>query len=191
MAVARMCRPRGSRPTCNNNAASPNWHQFGLFAVWRLGNSCCGGGVCIGVQLCALCHAHQGVAPCTRLQPSCTQGTIRTTMRAVAWLPQPLAHQPQNPNSKTRATPSARCYTKPEPRTLRPGLSWPVPASSTARATTTPPSPMSVKRFASIWNAAFLHMALPGRGVMTADTTTSWPIPARAEACAPRATPGA
>ena len=39
---------------------------------------------------------------------------------------------------------------------------------------------MSAKRFASIRSAASLHTALPGRGAMTADTTTSWPIRARA-----------
>ncbi len=43
-----------------------------------------------------------------------------------------------------------------QPNTSRPGLSWPVQVSSTARATTTPPSPMSAKPFASIWNAASL-----------------------------------
>ncbi len=51
-----------------------------------------------------------------------------------------------------------------------------------------PPSPMSAKPFANTSNAASLPMALPGRGVMTVDTTTSWPIPAKAGACAPRAT---
>ena len=48
-----------------------------------------------------------------------------------------------------------------------------------ARATTTPQSLMSVKRFASIWNVASSRMALQGRGVMTVGTTTFWPIPAK------------
>ena len=34
-------------------------------------------------------------------------------------------------------------------------------------------------------------MALPGRGVTIVGMTTSWPIPAKTGACAPRATPGA
>ena len=66
---------------------------------------------------------------------------------------------------------------------------WPVPASSTARATTTPQSLMSAKPFANIWNAASLPTDLPGRGVTIVDTTTSWPIPAKAVAFAPRAIP--
>ena len=61
------------------------------FCVWRLGNICCGGNNCINVQLCALCHAHQGVAPCTRLQLSRTQGHNRTTMRAAAAAAAPAA----------------------------------------------------------------------------------------------------
>ena len=55
------------------------------------------------------------------------------------------------------------------------------------RATTTLPSPMSVRRFANIWNAASSGMALQGRGVMTAGTTTLWSIPAKARASASRA----
>ena len=66
---------------------------------------------------------------------------------------------------------------------------WPVPASSTARATTTPQSLMSAKPFANIWNAASLPTAMPGRRVTIVDTTTSWPIPAKAVASAPRAIP--
>ena len=53
-----------------------------------------------------------------------------------------------------------------------------------ARATTTPPRLMSVRRFASIWNAASSRMTLQKRGVMTAGTTTSWPIPAKVGASA-------
>ena len=37
------------------------------------------------------------------------------------------------------------------------------------------PSLMSARPFASIWNAASLRMALPGRGVTIADTT-AWEI---------------
>ena len=54
-----------------------------------------------------------------------------------------------------------------------------------------PRSPMSAWPFANIWNAASLPTALPEPGVMTAGTTTSWPIPAKAGACAPRAKRGA
>ncbi len=39
----------------------------------------------------------------------------------------------QSPSSTTRATPSGLCSTRRLPSTSRPGLSWPVPASSTAR----------------------------------------------------------
>lgn len=50
---------------------------------------------------------------------------------------------------------------------------------------------MSAKRFASIWNAASSPTALPAPAVMTAGTTTSWRILAKAVASAPRATRGA
>jgi hypothetical protein len=79
----------------------------------------------------------------------------------------------------------------PLPNTSRPGLSWPVLVSSTARATTTPQGLMSARRFANIWNAASLRTALSGPGVMTAGTTTLSPFPAKAVASAPRAIPGA
>jgi hypothetical protein len=72
--------------------------------------------------------AHAGTAPCPPLHAQ----RKRILMRA--------GKREQSPNSTTRATPSARCSTKPLPRILRPGLSWPEPVSSTARATTTPPS---------------------------------------------------
>ena len=49
----------------------------------------------------------------------------------------------------------------------------------------------TAKPFANIWNAAFLRTALPGRGVTIVVTTTSWPIPAKAVARAPRAISGA
>ena len=48
---------------------------------------------------------------------------------------------------------------------------------------------MSVKRFASIWNAASSPTALPALVVATAGMTTLWPSPARALVSAPRATP--
>ena len=48
----------------------------------------------MNVQLSAVCHAHQGVAPCTRRQPNRTQGHIRTTMRAAARLLRYCAHPP-------------------------------------------------------------------------------------------------
>ena len=48
-----------------------------------------------------------------------------------------------------------------------------------------PPSPMYSKRFVNIWNAASLHLALPGRGVTIAGTTTSWPISAKTGTSAP------
>ena len=51
--------------------------------------------------------------------------------------------------------------------------------------------PTSVRRFASIWNAESLRTALRAPAVMTEDTTTLWPIPARTVESAPRATPGA
>ena len=47
-------------------------------------------------------------------------------------------------------------------------------------ATTTRPSPMSARPFANIWRAASLPTASPGRGATIVDTTTSWPIPAKA-----------
>ena len=53
------------------------------------------------------------------------------------------------------------------------------------------PSLMSAKRFANIWSAASSRTALLGPGVTIVDTTTSWPIPAKAVASAPRAIPGA
>ena len=59
-----------------------------------------------------------------------------------------------------------------------------MPASRAARATTTPQSLMSAKPFANIWNAASLPTALSRRGVTIVDTTTSWPIPAKAVASA-------
>ena len=55
----------------------------------------------------------------------------------------------------------------------------------------TPKTYVLPKPFASIWNAASLRTALPEPGVMTADTTTSWPIPAKAAVSVPHATRGA
>ncbi len=54
----------------------------------------------------------------------------------------------------------------------------------------TVPSPTCAWPFVNTSNAASLPMALPAPGVMTADTTTSWPILAKAVGSAPRATPG-
>jgi hypothetical protein len=145
----------------------------------------------IDVQLCAVCHAHQGVALCKRVQPSRTQGLIRTTMRAAVRLPPPLLHWQANPSSTTRATPSARCSTKRLPKTSRPGTNLTAQASSTARATTTPQGFMSAKRFANIRHAASSPTAFPASIVMTLGTTTSSPITARAGVSAPRAIHGA
>lgn len=64
-----------------------------LVRAQQIDNLVAGGNNCINVQLCALCHAHQGVAPCTRLQLSRTQGHNRTTMRAAARLPPPQLQQ--------------------------------------------------------------------------------------------------
>jgi len=96
-----------------------------------------------------------------------------------------------SPSSTTRATPSARCCTKPWPITLRPGLIWPAPASSKGKATTTAPSPMCAKRSRNIWSAASTRTALPAPAATTADTTFWWPSPAKAGACAPHAPGGA
>ena len=70
--------------------------------------------------MCAVRHAHQGVAPCTPPQRSHTADPIRTTMRAAAPLPRP------NPSSTTHATLSAHCFAKPLPSILR--LGWSLPA---------------------------------------------------------------
>ncbi len=51
-----------------------------------------------------------------------------------------------NPSSTTRATPSARRSTRRLPNISRLGMNSAAQVSSTARATTTPPSPMSPKR---------------------------------------------
>ena len=87
---------------------SPNWQQFGLFSVWRLGKSGYAIKSCMGAQSCAVCHAHQGVAPCTRLQRSRNSDHILNTLRAAARLFQHLLHQPPKPSSTTSATLSAR-----------------------------------------------------------------------------------
>lgn len=100
-------------------------------------------------------------------------------------------HQRPNLNSTTRTTLSARCSTKRLLSTSRPGSNSQVQASSTARATTTHRASTCARRFAIIWNAASLRMALPGPGVMTAATTTLLPIPAKAVVSARRATRGA
>ena len=50
--------------------------------------------------------------------------------------------------------------------------SWPARVSSTARATTTPPSPSCAKRLPSILSAASLPMALPALAAATVGTTT-------------------
>ena len=123
--------------------------------------------------------AYAGTAPCP--PPHAQRKRILTR----------VGKRVQSPSSTTRATPSARCGTKPSPSTSSPVMRWPVPVSSTARATTTPQGLMSARPFASIWSAASLLMALPGRGVTIVDMTTSSPIPARAVAPAPRAIPGA
>jgi hypothetical protein len=72
-----------------------------------------------------------------------------------------LCQPPPNPSTTTRATPSARCCSKPWPSTTKPGLSWPARASSTGKATTTAQSPLYAKRFPHTWNAASSPTALP------------------------------
>ena len=51
------------------------------------------------------------------------------------------------------------------------------------------PSPIFAKRLPSIWKAASSPTALHAPSALTARMTTSWPSPAQARACAPRATP--
>jgi len=98
-------------------------------------------------------------------------------------LSKPKLYKPRPPN--------ARCCTKRWPRVARPGLNWRSRVSSKARATTTPPSLMSAKLFASTSNKASLPTVLPGPDATTADTTTLWPIHAKTGVSAPRATPRA
>jgi len=50
------------------------------------------------------------------------------------------------------------------------------------------PKPYVRQAFRKYLECASLPMALPGRGVMTAVTTTSWPIPEKAVVSAPHAT---
>ncbi len=118
--------------------------------------------------------AAAGTAPCPLppAQRTCTRSRV--------------GNRAPNPNSTTRATPSARCCTKPLPNILRPGMRWPVPASSTGRVTTTRQSPLCARPFANIWNAASLPTALPAPAVMTAGMTTLWPSPAKAGESAPQ-----
>jgi hypothetical protein len=105
--------------------------------------------------------AHAGTAPC---QPSPAQRYCVHTR---------AGQRVQNQSSTTRATLSAPFSTKRLPNTSRPGTRSPVQASSTGRAITTPPSPMSARPFANTSNAASLPTALPGRGVTIVDMTIS------------------
>ena len=95
------------------------------------------------------------------------------------------------PGSITRATPSRPCCIAPSARILRPGLSWPVPASLTVKVITTHPAPTSARRFANTSNAVSSPTALPAPAVMTVGMTTLWRSRAKAGVFAPRAIPGA
>ena len=123
--------------------------------------------------------AYAGTAPCP--PPHAQRKRILTR----------VGKRVQSPSSTTRATPSARCYTKRLPNTLRPGMRSPARDSSTGRVITTRQNPLSARPFANIWSAASLPTALPEPGVTIVDMTTSSPIPAKAVASAPRAIPGA
>jgi hypothetical protein len=70
-------------------------------------------------------------------------------------------------------------------------LNLPAPASSTARATTTAPGPMSARPFANTSNAASLPTALPEPGATIVGTTTLVAYSAKVGVSAPRATHGA
>ena len=105
--------------------------------------------------------------------------------------------QPPNPESKTRATQSAHCCAKPLPsiRDLAwAGWYWPVMASDCkfeGQGDHHTPRPLCTRRFANTSSAASLRTVLLKQGMATAATTTSWPSPAKAFACAPHATRGA
>ena len=105
-----------------------------------------------------------------------------------AWL------QPLNPNATTRATSGAHCCAKPLPSISRGGSSCPMMVSDgqfDGQGDHHTPRPLCARRFANTSSAASLRTVLPRQGVATAATTTSWPSPAKAFACAPHARRGA
>ena len=128
MVVARWCGT-GWASVCEPNRATSLVKcaqaaiKSGVFARPVVGSACDEA----GYKPSNIRHpAHAGTAPCPPLHAQRKRILMRAGKRV------------QSQSSTTGTTPSGPCCTKPSPSTSRLGMNLPVPASSTAKAITTP-----------------------------------------------------